>query len=244
VPHSGSWRGASPPTQASPPARSPIHSNCRSSNEVATRRASDPHGSELGDGVPAHVWSGGGNAAASTAAATGRRAGAGSAPPPAALPRPPPAPRAGPAEMAAPRRSEAGPDLGPEAFPGEAEPEERVECGSCGRKFAPKALERHSKVCAKVFCSKRPAFNTVEQRAVADAAAISSGGGGGGGFAARGKAGARQAGRLGGGGAGSSSKAKWLKQSEQLRAAMRAARGGEDDGSGRAAGAPDEEDDR
>jgi len=35
---------------------------------------------------------------------------------------------------------------------------ERVACAQCGRKFAPAALARHTKICAKVFCQKRKAY--------------------------------------------------------------------------------------
>jgi len=44
---------------------------------------------------------------------------------------------------------------------------ERVACAQCGRKFAPAALARHTKICAKVFCQKRKAFKaqTVDDEA-------------------------------------------------------------------------------
>ena len=40
----------------------------------------------------------------------------------------------------------------------------RVECRSCGRKFKPEAVEKHEKICQKVFIQKRKAFNTKDQR--------------------------------------------------------------------------------
>lgn len=40
----------------------------------------------------------------------------------------------------------------------------REECQSCNRWFNPEALEKHSKVCKKVFGSKRKEFNSINQR--------------------------------------------------------------------------------
>jgi hypothetical protein len=37
-------------------------------------------------------------------------------------------------------------------------------CGSCGRKFNPEAYERHSKICKKVFRTKRKKFNSQAKR--------------------------------------------------------------------------------
>merc|ERR1719464_273391 len=44
---------------------------------------------------------------------------------------------------------------------------ERVACTLCGRKFAPAAVARHTKICAKVFGQKRKAFKaqTVDDEA-------------------------------------------------------------------------------
>eukprot|EP01084_Bolivina_argentea_P250310 419323_1 len=46
---------------------------------------------------------------------------------------------------------------------------ERVQCRQCGRKFARAALERHIRICKKVFGQKRKAFNMKQQRADDDA---------------------------------------------------------------------------
>lgn len=43
------------------------------------------------------------------------------------------------------------------------------ECHTCGRKFNPQTLVKHSKVCEKVFVKKRKAFNMAEQRKATDA---------------------------------------------------------------------------
>jgi len=40
----------------------------------------------------------------------------------------------------------------------------RVPCTSCGRKFLPEALQKHARICAKVFASKRKVFNPAKQR--------------------------------------------------------------------------------
>jgi hypothetical protein len=146
--------------------------------------------------------------------------------------------------------------LGPEAFQSEAAGggDDRVECCTCGRRFAPAALERHNRICAKVFCSKRPAFDASEKRGVAAEAAEAAGSGGGGfgkgggrrrgAAAAAPKGGAAVARKAGGHeespavSAKAAAKAKWLKQSEQLRAAMRAAKGG---GGGGGSGEAEEE---
>merc|ERR1712129_686348 len=37
--------------------------------------------------------------------------------------------------------------------------QQRIECRGCGRKFIRSALERHAKICKKVFQSKRKKFN-------------------------------------------------------------------------------------
>jgi len=43
---------------------------------------------------------------------------------------------------------------------------ERIECDGCGRKFKEEALEKHGKICKKVFQSKRKAFNTKNMRII------------------------------------------------------------------------------
>lgn len=54
-------------------------------------------------------------------------------------------------------------NLPSDAF-GEPEPGELVECEGCGRKFREEALERHAKICKKVFQDKRKAFNSAANR--------------------------------------------------------------------------------
>jgi len=44
-----------------------------------------------------------------------------------------------------------------------------IQCDTCERKFNAKALERHTKICVKVFQTKRKAFNVAEQRKATDA---------------------------------------------------------------------------
>ncbi|CAN0503550.1 unnamed protein product, partial [Ectocarpus sp. 8 AP-2014] len=44
-------------------------------------------------------------------------------------------------------------DLPPDAFPDEKV--ELEECRTCGRRFTPAALEKHSRACHKVFQAKR-----------------------------------------------------------------------------------------
>ena len=41
---------------------------------------------------------------------------------------------------------------------------ERVPCGTCGRKFNQNALQKHTKICQKVFVNKRKAFDIKEAR--------------------------------------------------------------------------------
>jgi len=58
-----------------------------------------------------------------------------------------------------------------------------IQCSTCERKFNQKALERHEKICVKVFQQKRKAFNVAEQRKATDATGkgveeINGGGGG------------------------------------------------------------------
>lgn len=43
-------------------------------------------------------------------------------------------------------------------------------CRSCSRKFNPVAMQKHSKICEKVFVQKREAFDIKEQRKATDAA--------------------------------------------------------------------------
>jgi hypothetical protein len=43
---------------------------------------------------------------------------------------------------------------------------ERVECTGCGRKFKPESLQKHKKVCKKVFQTKRKTFDMKKQRII------------------------------------------------------------------------------
>ncbi|KAA0156239.1 hypothetical protein FNF29_01029 [Cafeteria roenbergensis] len=76
----------------------------------------------------------------------------------------------------------------------------RVECSTCGRKFRPDALEKHARVCLKVFQKKRRKFDSTRGGPPAGSAA------GGADAAARAK---REA---------------WRQKSSQLREAMKASR--------------------
>ena len=49
-----------------------------------------------------------------------------------------------------------GADVGPSAL---------SPCDTCGRKFNARALEIHSRSCAKVFAAKRKTFDVAKQRA-------------------------------------------------------------------------------
>jgi len=53
-------------------------------------------------------------------------------------------------------------ELPPDAI--QEESIERVACPQCNRKFAVEALHKHTKICKKVFCQKRKAFDTTSQR--------------------------------------------------------------------------------
>lgn len=153
-------------------------------------------------------------------------------------------------------------NLPPEAFATGDEAGPRVACTSCGRCFLPAALEKHARICATVFASKRKAFNMKEQRLEGSEAAKfvqkADGGGGAGGRGGRrstgGKAPAgaateRRMSAAGGAGGLPGGKSKWAKQSEQLRAAMRSSKPASDGsgfggGGGFGGAAPEEEDDR
>jgi hypothetical protein len=43
---------------------------------------------------------------------------------------------------------------------------DRIECDGCGRKFKPESLQKHKKICKKVFQSKRKKFDMKKQRIV------------------------------------------------------------------------------
>jgi hypothetical protein len=62
---------------------------------------------------------------------------------------PPAAPAAAAAQYEAPELSQGS---GEDEYGSAAELQQ---CGNCGRSFVASALQRHAKVCAKVFCQKR-----------------------------------------------------------------------------------------
>ncbi|KAK9820034.1 hypothetical protein WJX72_005316 [[Myrmecia] bisecta] len=118
-----------------------------------------------------------------------------------------------------------------------------VQCSGCGRSFNEKAYTTHSRICAKVFQTKRRQFNAAEARiADSEAAKFFDAGkgrpqaeavGSASGFGKPGRASkaqpraTRQASRedeaVGGKGAGQAP--TWKQHSEQLRMAMRATKG-------------------
>lgn len=52
-----------------------------------------------------------------------------------------------------------GGNLGPDAFAKGGETQLH-ECGSCGRRFNEEAIDKHERICNKVFQQKRKEFNT------------------------------------------------------------------------------------
>jgi zinc-finger of a C2HC-type len=42
--------------------------------------------------------------------------------------------------------------------------EDRIECPTCGRKFVQESLEKHKKICKKVFVQKRKVFDVKKVR--------------------------------------------------------------------------------
>uniref|UniRef100_A0A7S3VI84 C2HC/C3H-type domain-containing protein n=1 Tax=Dunaliella tertiolecta TaxID=3047 RepID=A0A7S3VI84_DUNTE len=106
---------------------------------------------------------------------------------------------------------------------GDADASDRIPCDSCGRKFAPEALAKHARVCAKVFANKRKPFNMAKQRLQGtDAASLHRTG--------RPPVAARPNSRMQSAqparqpGGAASSMPKWKAQSEALRQAMAANR--------------------
>eukprot|EP00798_Chlamydomonas_sp_ICE-L_P014489 gene14489-20513_t len=92
------------------------------------------------------------------------------------------------------------------------------ECRSCGRKFNQKALQKHAKICQKVFIQKRKTYNIAAARVEgSEAAKFFDAKKGKPKSELRGGAGAKAAG-------GAGKKAKWKQQSEALRHAMKSNR--------------------
>lgn len=54
----------------------------------------------------------------------------------------------------------------------EAESDERVECPDCGRKFNQEAMAKHSRICKKVFMTKRKKFDITAKRAAEGASEV------------------------------------------------------------------------
>ena len=53
----------------------------------------------------------------------------------------------------------------PMSYDDDGEEIEMVQCSrGCGRQFSTQAIDKHEKVCAKVFQSKRKAFNSAAHR--------------------------------------------------------------------------------
>jgi len=102
-------------------------------------------------------------------------------------------------------------ELPPEAFGEEQQQTERVPCPQCNRKFAQEALQKHIKICKKVFCQKRKAFDVAAQRVEEDAAKASTS------CEAEDKQAAAEA-------ALKAKKEKWKNESLFLREAIKAAR--------------------
>ena len=57
-----------------------------------------------------------------------------------------------------------GADGPQESLAGTAGSSDLLQCATCGRTFNPRALEIHTRICTKVFASKRKAFNSAEAR--------------------------------------------------------------------------------
>ncbi|CAB1119581.1 unnamed protein product [Ectocarpus sp. CCAP 1310/34] len=121
-------------------------------------------------------------------------------------------------------------DLPPDAFPDEQV--ELEECRTCGRRFTPAALEKHSRACHKVFQAKRKVFDTAEMRLKGtelEKFAKEKGRAGGRGGEGRGRGG-RGPPRgyddtpVGGAAARGARSSKWRQQSKQFRDALRQAR--------------------
>ena len=51
-----------------------------------------------------------------------------------------------------------------DAYQGAVDDGDRIECPTCGRKFAEEALMKHSKICKKVFVQKRKVFDVKKVR--------------------------------------------------------------------------------
>ncbi|CAM9121210.1 unnamed protein product [Ectocarpus sp. 6 AP-2014] len=121
-------------------------------------------------------------------------------------------------------------DLPPDAFPDEQV--ELEECRTCGRRFTPAALEKHSRACHKVFQAKRKVFDTAEMRLkgtelekfAKEKGRAGGRGGGGRGRGGRGPPRGFDDTPVGGAAARGARSSKWRQQSKQFRDALRQAR--------------------
>lgn len=100
--------------------------------------------------------------------------------------------------------------------PEDGNDEDRIECKTCGRKFKEEALEKHAKVCKKVFASKRKAFDMKKQRIIDNDHAM---------ILKYKEVEEKKKGKLGQGQNNkmnnNSKKQKWKKQSEEFRAILK-----------------------
>lgn len=96
------------------------------------------------------------------------------------------------------------------------------ECPDCGRKFNPDAFDKHSRVCKKVFASKRKVFDSKEQRGAEGAQNAAP--------SRPAPPGRRINPAIPPKGAKEGKSSKWKMQSEQFRANLRAAKLSEEGG--------------
>jgi len=83
----------------------------------------------------------------------------------------------------------------------------RIPCRQCGRKFNPEAVQKHEKVCKKVFCAERKKFDIKKKRILDSEHAM---------ILKRTEVSSKNANnKL------NDKKAKWKKQSEEFRAIMK-----------------------
>lgn len=103
----------------------------------------------------------------------------------------------------------------------QGDPTSLQECPDCGRKFNSDAFEKHSRVCKKVFVSKRKVFDSKEQREVEGAQPTTT---------RPAPSGKRINPAIPPKGSKEGKASKWKMQSEQFRANLRAAKLAEEGG--------------
>lgn len=123
-------------------------------------------------------------------------------------------PEEDPEEEEAPSDGEAIASAGPQGLDEYGEAEKTAPCHLCGRTFNLKALQRHMKICEKVFVKKRKQFDMAAQRRPEGEENNAPVGRRRGGAKAKAKAAS----------AAEPPENKWRKKSEAFRDAMRAAR--------------------